>query len=399
MRVWGQSIASVPGTARTKQAFIMDHLLMLQFASCLTTGMLAVILIYSRFQMRWKIARYERSRWLICSAMVLLTLHYVLQMSRGFRASGDDVGAVVNILFYSPAAILVSMGIINLECSAVARRNYFAVGVLGYLLIHAVFAVGYLRAGSLRVGGIVYVMLALFFGLMLFYIIANIREALRRRRIIEGQTAADLLPYDRYTLTSLLLLSATMLVLVVAIISRPLLFVAGPFMLLSLLIFVMSFVGLGYNITPLDGVIDDGVEDAAADRSGADCTAGGQQDAALRVKLEDSRVEEIGQTLSAWCSNRGFRDPGINMLALSCRLGIDRQELSAYFEQCVGSSFRVWLSEIRFQEARRMLIENPHYSNEAISSECGFSSHAHLYKVFRAKTGMTPRMYRESLAG
>ena len=48
---------------------------------------------------------------------------------------------------------------------------------------------------------------------------------------------------------------------------------------------------------------------------------------------------------------------------------------------------------------RRMLIENPHYSNEAISSECGFSSHAHLYKVFRAKTGMTPRMYRESLAG
>ena len=93
----------------------MDHLLLLQFASCLTTGMLAVILIYSRFQMRWKIARYERSRWLICSAMVLLTLHYVLQMSRGFRASGDDVGAVVNILFYSPAAILVSMGIINLE--------------------------------------------------------------------------------------------------------------------------------------------------------------------------------------------------------------------------------------------------------------------------------------------
>lgn len=170
-------------------------------------------------------------------------------------------------------------------------------------------------------------------------------------------------------------------------------------MLLSLLIFVMSFVGLGYNIAPLDGVIDDGGEDAAAARSGACGTEDGRQDAASRIKLEDSRAEEIGQTLSAWCNNRGFRDPGINMLALSCRLGIDRQELSAYFEQCVGSSFRVWLSEIRFQEARRMLIENPHYSNEAISSECGFSSHAHLYKVFRAKTGMTPRMYRESLAG
>ena len=399
MRVWGHSIASVPGTARTRQAFIMDHLLMLQFASCLTTGILALILIYSRFQMRWRVARYERSRWLICSAMVLLTLHFVLQMSCGFRASDDYVGAVVNILFYSPAAMLVNMGIINLDCSAVARRNYFAVGVLGYLLIHAVFAVGYLRAGSLRMGGIVYVMQALFFGLMLFYVIAGIREALRRRRIIEGRTAADLLPYDRYSFTSLLLLSVTMLVIVVAIISCTLLLVAGPVMLLSLLLFVMSFVGLGFNITPLDGVIDDGGEDAsdACLRSGN--TAGGQQDAAPRVKLEDSRAEEIGQILSVWCSNRGFRDPGINMLSLSCRLGIERQELTAYFDQCVGSSFRVWLSEIRFQEARRMLIENPHYSNEAISSECGFSSHAHLYKVFRAKTGMTPGMYRESLVG
>ena len=161
----------------------------------------------------------------------------------------------------------------------------------------------------------------------------------------------------------------------------------------------MSFVGLGYNITPLGGVIDDGGEDASDARLRSDNAVGGQQDAAPRVKLEDSRAEEIGQILSVWCSNRGFRDPGINMLTLSCRLGIDRQELTAYFDQCVESSFRVWLSEIRFQEARRMLIENPHYSNEAISSECGFSSHAHLYKVFRAKTGMTPRMYRESLAG
>ena len=85
------------------------------------------------------------------------------------------------------------------------------------------------------------------------------------------------------------------------------------------------------------------------------------------------------------------------MSMLSRNIGIPRRELTLYFVQYLQSSFRVWLSDIRFQEARRMLLENPHYSNEIISVECGFSSHAQLYKIFRTKAGMTPRMFKEKL--
>ena len=361
--------------------------------------MLVFMLLYSRFQMRWTTARYERSRWLICLAMVLLSLHYVLQMTHGLRASGDDVGAVVNILFYSPAVMLISLGILNVECGVVVRRPYFAVGLAGQVLVGAAFAIGWIRAGSLHLGGMLYVMVGLFFALLCYYIFCDLREAMRRRRIIESQTAADLLPYDRYTLSSLLFLCSSALLLVVAIPFRPLLYVVGTLMLLALVIFTLAFIGLGYNIVPSDRVMDDDSEDAESGVARQEDSDGTQADAAARHKLADTRVAEISHALSEWCARRGFRDPGINMATLSHRLGVSRQDLTLFFDQHLHSSFRIWLSDVRFQEAQRMLSENPHYSNEAISVECGFSSHAHLYKIFRAKTGMTPKMYKESLAG
>ena len=63
--------------------------------------------------------------------------------------------------------------------------------------------------------------------------------------------------------------------------------------------------------------------------------------------------------------------------------------------QCLKSTFRIWLSEIRFNAAKQMMTECPDYSNDIISAECGFSSRTHLYRVFKAKEGCTPTVWRE----
>ena len=82
--------------------------------------------------------------------------------------------------------------------------------------------------------------------------------------------------------------------------------------------------------------------------------------------------------------------------ALSHQLHILRSDLTYYFEQHLQRTFRVWLSDIRFQEVQRMMIQYPDYNNDAISSECGFSSRAHLYRIFKQKTGMTPGEWKAS---
>jgi len=86
------------------------------------------------------------------------------------------------------------------------------------------------------------------------------------------------------------------------------------------------------------------------------------------------------------------------MLTLSRTLSISKEELSIFFNQCMQSTFRIWLSEIRFNAAKKMMLDYPDYSNDIISAECGFSARTYLYRVFKTKEGCTPAEWREEQA-
>lgn len=75
----------------------------------------------------------------------------------------------------------------------------------------------------------------------------------------------------------------------------------------------------------------------------------------------------------------------MNLLSLSHSIHISKDDLTLFFDQCLNTTFRIWLSDIRFAAAKKMMIENPDYSNDIISSECGFSSRTHLYRIFKAR--------------
>lgn len=77
----------------------MNQLYLLQFVCCILTAMFALMLVISRFQVRWVNKRYETSRWLLAFSMFMLSLHYVLQIEYDIRAKSDEMGALFNILF------------------------------------------------------------------------------------------------------------------------------------------------------------------------------------------------------------------------------------------------------------------------------------------------------------
>ena len=47
------------------------------------------------------------------------------------------------------------------------------------------------------------------------------------------------------------------------------------------------------------------------------------------------------------------------MFTLSRSLNISRNELSRYFTSCLNSTFRLWLAEVRFEAAKKMMLDYP----------------------------------------
>lgn len=436
----------------------MDHLFLLQFACFLFMLFNAFTLAVTRLQTRWLNPRYERARWLIFVGIMGLAAHYLMQMRFGFRAVDDAVGATVNALVYAPCFSLISMGIFHIEATHVRRRRVYAVCAAINLAIFACFFIGFLQHGEMRIGAWLYAMLALFAANVVYCIVVIVREIIKRRRLLETMAGGDIMPYVRYSRASLLILFFPAVVSPFAIISTKLLYFFAPLGLMAFLFFVLSFVALGYSYQPKESLLDEEAEekvgpaavvaqqeetvaqqavaapdvasacvaspgvvspgvvspgeaapcdgahagttpDNATSDSASHADAAHAADQAEETQtatlMPEDRRKQIQQRLDEWCAAMGYKDGGVNLLSLSHAIHVSKDELTIYFDQSLKTTFRIWLSDIRFAAAKKMMIENPEYSNDIISSECGFSSRTHLYRIFKAREACTPTVWRE----
>lgn len=394
----------------------MDHLFLLQFACFLFMLFNAFTLAVTRLQTRWLNPRYERARWLIFVGIMGLAAHYLMQMRFGFRAVDDAVGATVNALVYAPCFSLISMGIFHIEATHVWRRRVYVVCAAINLAIFACFFIGFLQHGEMRIGAWLYAMQALFAANVVYCIVVIVREIIKRRRLLETMAGGDIMPYVRYSRASLLILFFPALVSPFAIISTKMLYFFAPLGLMAFLFFVLSFVALGYSYVPTEALLDADADtspaivvaqqeetntkqavplhgDACHDVAALDSDKAKEQQTA--TLLPEDRKMQIQQRLDDWCAAMGYKDGGVNLLSLSHTIHISKDDLTLFFDQCLNTTFRIWLSDIRFAAAKKMMIENPDYSNDIISSECGFSSRTHLYRIFKAREACTPTAWRE----
>ena len=396
----------------------MDHLFLLQFACFLFMLFNAFTLAVTRLQTRWLNPRYERARWLIFVGIMGLAAHYLMQMRYGFRAVDDAVGATVNALVYAPCFSLISMGIFHIEATHVRRRRVYVVCAAINLAIFACFFIGFLQHGEMRIGAWLYAMQALFAANVVYCIVVIVREIIKRRRLLETMAGGDIMPYVRYSRASLLILFFPAVVSPFAIISTKLLYFFAPLGLMAFLFFILSFVALGYSYQPKESLLDEEAEekvspavvvaqqektvaqqavalhgDACHDGAAHDGDKAKEQQTA--TLLPEDRRKQIQQRLDEWCAALGYRDGAVNLLLLSHTIHISKDDLTLFFDQCLNTTFRIWLSDIRFAAAKKMMIENPEYSNDIISSECGFTSRTHLYRIFKAREACTPTVWRE----
>lgn len=364
----------------------MDSLFLLQFACFIFMLINAFFVALSHLHVKWENKRYERSRWMIVVALIGLAIQYAVQMLFGFRAADDSLGAIVNILIYTPCFSLISMGIYNIETTSSKLRKMILMCSGIYAAIIVVFCVGISLHHSLYIREGLYLMLTLFCVSVFYCIYMIIQEMIRRKNMLETMAATDLLPYVRYSRASVIILWLAVLAMPVAIFSTTLLYIVGSAELLALLFFNLTFIALGSSYIPTEELLD---KEENIQRCG-----GAKEEKPLQQLPEDRR-NFIQNSLDQWCMDLGYKDCNVNMLTLSRTLCISKNELSLFFDQCLHSNFRIWLSEIRLNAAKKMMLEYPDYSNDIISAECGFSCRTHLYRIFKTKEDCSPTEWRD----
>lgn len=364
-----------------------ELLLRVQLTCFVITFMLAFVVLVGPSFVERRNRNYEQSRWMLFIAMSLMAVHYFMQMRFGFRAAGPDIGAIANFVFYAPVGVLICFSQYNLVRGGIRQRRYWIVATAVYVVMLAVIGFGRWRHDSWHIGAELYVADAIYILLALFDIVLPLRELRRISRRIDEEAGNSAETYLRCMKVGSILLYAFVLFAQLFLFSTPVICTIGPLTLLAFTYFIVCFVALGYNMGQVADIIEDEEREEESDKR---CESVPQHNV-----LTDVEMETIGRALESWKTEGGMRDSTASIVSLARRIGVERQALTAYLNMQYGCTFRVWLSNLRTEEAKRLVLEHDDYSNEVIAFECGFSSASQLYRVFKTATGSTPREWRE----
>ena len=108
----------------------------------------------------------------------------------------------------------------------------------------------------------------------------------------------------------------------------------------------------------------------------------------------NSRSENNMLTFAKKCIDEHIQDPHLSLQLISEKLGITPGYFSAFFIREMDMGFNEYITGIRIELAKRLLMD-PSKKINAIAAECGFQSASYFIFVFRKKTGLSPGAYRK----
>ena len=125
------------------------------------------------------------------------------------------------------------------------------------------------------------------------------------------------------------------------------------------------------------------------------------EDEYAKAPLENERGvpeyhSELSRRIAEWIAEEGYRKQGITLNELSSLLCTNRTYLSEYIKTVYGKSFRDWISDLRLEYAKALMMHNPQMKIQEVSDISGFLSLSHFSRTFSEREGCSPARWRKS---
>lgn len=98
-----------------------------------------------------------------------------------------------------------------------------------------------------------------------------------------------------------------------------------------------------------------------------------------------------------WMDSRAYTRQHITIEDVARELGANRTKLSIYLNSELHMNFYDWISRLRMEEAKRLLIENPNTPVLEIAIQVGIDDRSNFDKTFKRIVGMSSFAYRKTV--
>lgn len=110
--------------------------------------------------------------------------------------------------------------------------------------------------------------------------------------------------------------------------------------------------------------------------------------------LPATEDNDLGSKINQWIGNRKYIN-SCTLDSLAADLYTNRTYLSRYINTTMDCNFKTWISSLRIEDAKKLLIETPEIPAASVGELVGISDKSSFFRQFLNITGITPRDYRD----
>lgn len=105
---------------------------------------------------------------------------------------------------------------------------------------------------------------------------------------------------------------------------------------------------------------------------------------------------KLEKSIEEWVSNGRYREYDKTRDEVAKEMNTTKEVLHFYFTSVKNCDFRTWRTQLRIEEAKKMLLEERSLSTHIIADKCGFSDRSNFHRQFTKIVGCSPREWREA---
>lgn len=334
------------------------------------------------------------ARRLMATATATLAVHFLLQLTLDLRAMGVTQSVMLNLTMLIPASYLFARAVLLLQQHGRLSRWDRWAGPLAWggavtLLVAAVIADGQpllsdspQRQWAEAAGALCYLAMQTYYS---WRHTTALQAMHRTLNDYYDSSTGGMLRWMQLSIVGLMLL-ALMVPFVIFATDGWLLFVIAIIIYFFIFYLVDSFC---YYLTSNAPQKTQEAEESRAKDERAETVQGATGQTAMVVEQQTTKAVE------QWTARGGHRTAGITSPVAASEMGIPRYQLTAWVKANGYESFSRWMTALRIDEAKRVLLAHPDWSSEAVADYCGFSSREYFHRIFKEQQGITPAQYQE----
>lgn len=103
---------------------------------------------------------------------------------------------------------------------------------------------------------------------------------------------------------------------------------------------------------------------------------------------------KMGEQVECWVKEKCYCAPDLTIKKVAAQMGTNRNYLSQYLNNTLGSTFQLWLNTLRIEESKRILTTK-NITIEEVGVRVGIPKNYNFSRWFKVITGTTPFRYRK----